>query len=144
MAKQLFNTTEKSNFILNLTEEKYSKLASVGLLSACFTTSVMTAVPVITEKQIYALSAVGLAVAGVICMIITFIGVIKKYISKRTLIPVCAFGFMLLWGMISAFVSDDLNIAFYGYTGRGEGLLAIIFYACFFCTAVSIKNLKTA
>lgn len=144
MAKQLFNTTEKSNFILNLTEEKYSKLASVGLLSVCFTTSVMTAVPVITGKQIYALSSVGLAVAGVICMIITFIGVIKKYISKRTLIPVCAFGFMLLWGMISAFVSDDLNIAFYGYTGRGEGLLAIIFYACFFCTAVSIKNLKTA
>lgn len=144
MAKQLFNTTEKSNFILNLTEEKYSRLASVGLLSACFTTSVMTAVPVITGKQVYALSAVGLAAAGVICMIIALIGAIKKYIGKRTIVPVCAFGFMLLWGMISAFLSDDLNIAFYGYTGRGEGLLAIIFYACFFCTSLSIKSLKTA
>lgn len=144
MAKQLFNTTEKSNFILNLTEEKYSALALVGLLSACFTTSVMTAIPIITGKQMYALSAVGLAVAGVICMIIALIGAIKKYIGKRTIVPVCAFGFMLLWGVISSFMSDDLNIAFYGYTGRGEGMLAIIFYACFFCTAISIKSLKTA
>ncbi len=143
MAKQLFNTTEKSNFVLNLTEEKYSALASVGLLSACFTTSVMTAVPIITGKQMYALSAVGLAVAGVICMIIALIGAIKKYIGKRTVVPACAFGFMLLWGIISAFLSDDLNIAFYGYTGRGEGMLAIIFYACFFCTAISIKSIKT-
>lgn len=143
MAKQLFNTTEKSNFILNLTEEKYSKLALVGLLTACFTTSVMTAIPVIADTQMYALSAVGLAVAGVICMVITLIGAIKKYITKRTLVPVCAFGFMLIWGVISMFNAYDLNIAFYGYNGRGEGLLAIIFYACFFCTALSVKSTKT-
>lgn len=143
MAKQLFNSSEKSNFILNLTEEKYSKFASFGLITACFTTSIMTAIPVITGEQMYALSAVGLAVAGVICMIIALIGAMKKYIDKRTLVPVCAFGFMLLWGIISTLVSDDLNIAFYGYTGRGEGLLAIIFYACFFFTALSVKCEKT-
>lgn len=139
MAKQLFNSTEKSNFILNLTEEKYSGLALFGLLTACFTTSIMTAIPVITGQQMYALSAVGLAVAGVICMIVALIGAIKKYISKKSLVPICAFGFMLIWGVISSVLAYDLNIAFYGYTGRGEGLLAIIFYACFFCTAVSVK-----
>ncbi len=32
MAKQLFNSSEKSNFILNLTEEKYSNLASFGIM----------------------------------------------------------------------------------------------------------------
>lgn len=144
MAKQLFNSSEKSNFILNLTEEKYSRLASIGLLSAFFTTSIMTAIPLIVGTQIFALSAIGLAVSGVICMIVALIGAIKKYISKKSLIPVCAFGFMLLWGIISSVLSYDLNIAFYGYTGRGEGLLAIIFYACFFCTAVSVKREKTA
>lgn len=143
MAKQLFNSTEKSNFILNLTEEKYSKLASFGLLMACFTTSIMTAIPVIVGEQIFALSAIGLAIAGVICMIVALIGAIKKYISKKTLVPVCAFGFMLIWGVISSVLAYDLNIAFYGYTGRGEGLLAIIFYACFFCTAISVKSKKT-
>lgn len=143
MAKQLFNSTENSNFILNLTEEKYSKIASFGLLTACFTTSVMTAIPVITGEQVFALSAVGLAIAGVVCMIIALIGAIKKYITKKTLVPVCAFGFMLIWGAVSAFNGYDLNISFYGYTGRGEGLLALIFYACFFCTAVSVKRDRT-
>lgn len=144
MAKQLFNSTEKSNFILNLTEEKYSRLASFGLLTACFTTSVMTAIPVISGQNMYELSAVGLAVAGVICMIVALIGAIKKYITKRTLVPVCAFGFMLIWGVVSSVCSYDMNIAFYGYNGRGEGLLAIMFYACFFCTALSVKREKTA
>ncbi|MDE7365287.1 MAG: hypothetical protein K2N27_10495 [Ruminococcus sp.] len=143
MAKQLFNSSESSNFILNLTEEKYSKIVSFGLLTACFTTSIMTAIPVISGENMYALSGVGLAVAGVICMIIALIGAIKKYISKKSLVPICAFGVTLLWGVISLINSYDRNISFYGYTGRGEGLLAIIFYACFFVTAVSVRFEKT-
>lgn len=140
MAKQLFNSTEKSNFILNLTEEKYSKLASWGLLTACFMVSITTAIPTISGMQTYALSAAGLAVAGVICMITALIGFMKKYVSGKTLVPVCAFGFMLIWGIVSLANSYDVNIAFYGYTGRGEGLLALIFYACFFITALSVQN----
>lgn len=142
MAKQLFNSSEKSNFILNLTEEKYSKLASFGLLTACFTTSIATAIPVISGEQVYAVSSAGLAVAGVICMILAMIGGIKKYIDKKSLVPVCALGFMLIWGVISLINSYDMGISFYGYTGRGEGLLAIIFYCCFFITAASIKRDK--
>ena len=143
MAKQLFNSSEKSNFILNLTEEKYSKLASFGLLTACFTTSIATAIPVISGEQVYAVSSAGLAIAGVICMILAMIGGIKKYIDKKALIPVCALGFMLVWGVISLINSYDMGISFYGYTGRGEGLLAIIFYCCFFVTATSIRRDKT-
>lgn len=143
MAKQLFNSSEKSNFILNLTEEKYSNLASFGLLTACFTTSIATAIPVISGEQIYAISSAGLAVSGVICMIIAMIGGIKKYIDKKSLVPVCVFGFMLVWGIISLINSYDKGISFYGYTGRGEGLLAIIFYFCFFISAASIRRDKT-
>ncbi|MDE5854156.1 MAG: O-antigen ligase family protein, partial [Ruminococcus sp.] len=57
--------------------------------------------------------------------------------------PVCALGFMLVWGVISLINSYDMGISFYGYTGRGEGLLAIIFYCCFFVTATSIRRDKT-
>ena len=140
MAKQLFNSTEKSNFILNMTEEKYSSLASKGLIAACLLTSIATAVPEIANENMYSVSAAGLALSGVICMILALIGLIKKYISGKALIPVCAFGAMLLLAILSSLTSYDLVISLYGYTGRGEGLLALIFYFSFFITAAAVKN----
>ena len=140
MAKELFHTSEKSNFILNLTEEKYSKLASFGLLAALFTTSLATAIPVITQKSFHELTSAGLAVGGVLCMILALISLIKKYINGKLIFPVCAFAAMLLWGVVSLVNSYDIGISFYGYNGRGEGLLALIFYLCFFITAASIKR----
>lgn len=140
MAKEIFHTSEKSNFILNLTEEKYAKLASYGLLAALFTTSLATAIPVITSESLFELTSAGLAVSGVICMILALIALIKKYVSGKLVFPICAFAAMLLWGVVSLINSYDIGIAFYGYNGRGEGLLALIFYLCFFITAASIKR----
>lgn len=142
MAKEIFHTSEKSNFILNLTEEKYSKLASFGLLTALFTTSLATAVPVVVHDSLHELSAAGLAISGVICMILALIALIKKYVSGKLVFPVCAFAAMLLWGVVSLINSYDVGISFYGYNGRGEGLLALVFYLCFFITAASIKREK--
>lgn len=142
MAKEIFHTSEKSNFILNMTEEKYSKLASYGLLAALFTTSLATAIPVISEQALHELSAAGLAVAGVICMILALIAIIKKYVSGKLVFPVCAFAAMLLWGVVSLINSYDVGISFYGYSGRGEGLLALVFYLSFFITAASIRREK--
>ena len=143
MAKEIFHTTEKSNFILNLTEEKYAKIASFGLLAALFTTSLATAIPVIThDKGLYVLSAAGLAASGVLCMIFAIIALIKKYINGKLTVPAIAFGAMLLWGVVSLTNSYDINIGFYGYPGRGEGLLAIAFYGCFFITAASVRRSK--
>ena len=142
MAKEIFHTSEKSNFILNLTEEKYAKLASFGMLTALFTTSLATAIPVIVHDSLHELSAAGLAVSGVICMILALIALIKKYVSGKLVFPVCAFAAMLLWGVVSLVNSYDMGISFYGYNGRGEGLLALIFYLCFFITAASIRRDK--
>lgn len=143
MAKQLFNSSEKTNFILNLTEEKYSKMASFGLLTAFFTTSLATAIPVIAQTDLFSLPAAGLAVSGVICIILALIGLIKKYINGKLVFPVCAFAAMLLWGVVSLINSYDTDISLYGYAGRGEGLLAILFYASFFITAACVKREKT-
>lgn len=143
MAKQLFNSSENSNFILNLTEEKYSKLASYGLVSALSLVPVFTAVPEIAGNNgLYSLASAGLSIAGVICMILAIIAAIKKYINGKMLIPVCAMGIMVLWGAVSLLNSYDKAIGFYGFSGRGEGLLAIIFYFCFFVTAASLKKEK--
>lgn len=140
MAKQLFNTTEKSNFILNLTEEKYAKLAAFGLSAACLLPSLLTLIPEISRKSLYALTSAGLSIAGVFCMILALIALIKKYINGKKVFPVCAMGAMLVWGVISLINSYDVGISLYGFTGRGEGLLAIIFYCCFFITAAAIRR----
>lgn len=143
MAKQLFNSSEKSNFILNLTKDGYSKLAAVCLIIAFFATSLTTAIPVFTEKAIYSISAVGLAVSGVFSMIVALIGAMKKYIDKKMTLPFILLGVMLLMGLISMFNSYDMRIGFYGYTGRDEGFLTLMYYVCFFAAAACIKNGKS-
>ncbi len=140
MAKQLFNTTEKSNFILNMTEEGYSKLASAGILIACLSTSAATLIPLAMGNKAYSIPAVGTAVAGALCMVIAIIGLVKKYIGKKLLVPVCALGSMLVWGFISAIASEDPEIGIYGFSGRGEGMLTITFYGCFFVAAACVKR----
>ena len=140
MAKTIFNTTEKSNFILNMTEEQYSKLASRGLVAAMMCIPLFTFIPEITDKASYAFSAGGLALGGVIAIILAFIGMMKKYIRKTALFPVCAMGAMVIWGFVSMMNSYDIQISTYGYTERGEGLLAILFYFGFFTTAASLKR----
>lgn len=140
MSKQLFNTTEKSNFILNMTEEKYSQLASFGLSAACFTTALFAVIPEFVDKLSYSIVSGGLAVSGVICMILALIAIMKKYVKR--IFPVCAFGAMILWGVISLINSYSVSVSFYGFSGRGEGILAIIFYFGFFITAISVKREK--
>lgn len=142
MAKTIFNSSEKSNFILNMTEEKYSQIASWGLLSACFGVSLFTIIPEITmNRGFYSMSGAGLAISGVICLILALIAIIKKYI-KNIMFPVCAFGAMVLWCIVSLINSYDVNISLNGYPGRGEGFLAILFYFSFFVTAASITRKK--
>ena len=146
MAKTLFHSSEKSNFILNMTEEKYSKLASRGLFIAMLMTPLFTLIPEISYtvsasgEAAYEFSSGGLVCGGVIAMIIAIIGMMKKYISKWNIFPVCAMGAMVLWGAVSLANGVNLGISLYGYSTRGEGLLAIIFYFCFFASAAALKR----
>ncbi|MDE5556294.1 MAG: hypothetical protein K2J32_01190 [Ruminococcus sp.] len=142
MSKQLFNSSENSNFILNMTEEKYSQLASYGLSLACFTTAVFAFIPELVDKLSYSIVSGGLAISGVICMILALIGIMKKYIDCKKNLPFWAFVTMILWGIISLINSYSVSVSFYGFSGRGEGLLAIIFYFGFFITAMSVRREK--
>ena len=142
MAKQLFNSSEKSNFIVNMTEEKFSHLASWGLIATVLLTSITTAIPVISGMKMYSLSSVGLTVGGVICMVLALIGGMKKYIDRKIAIPAAAIGFSLVWAVISMINSYDILVSINGYPGRGEGLLALLFYGSIFITAACIKTEK--
>ncbi len=142
MAKNIMNTSDKSNFILNMTEEQYSKGAAFGIIAACLAVSLFTIPPEITTDAAYSISAIGLAIPGVFCMIMALIAIIRKFVARKALLPACAFGVMIGWGTVSMLDSYDINVGFYGFPQRGEGLLAIIFYCCFFITAASIKREK--
>ena len=142
MSKQLFNSSENSNFILNMTEEKYSQLASYGLSLACFTTAVFAVIPELVDKLSYSIVSGGLAISGVICMILALIGIMKKYIDFKKNLSFWSFVAMIVWGIISLINSYSVSVSFYGFSGRGEGFLAIIFYFGFFITAMSIKREK--
>ncbi|MGN0579462.1 MAG: O-antigen ligase family protein [Ruminococcus sp.] len=143
MAKQLFKTSEKSNFILNLTEEKYSQLASKAL-AGLFVLMPLFAIPSqCTDKVGFSVETIGLIFGGVVCMIFALIAMMKKYITKKMLIPVIAFAGMLGFGAVSLFDCYNRQVGFYGTDGRGEGLLAIIFYFCFFITGLSLKTEKS-
>lgn len=143
MAKTIFNTSEKSNFILNLTAEKYSKMASFSLILPCILISLAT-IPCEfdIEKISYPIISGALSLCGVFCMIMAVIAFIKGYVKKKKLIPVLSFGAMILWGVVSLINSYDKDVSFYGFNGRGEGLLAIIFYFCFLVTAMSVSGDK--
>ena len=140
MARTIFNTTEKSNFILNMTEEQYAKLASYGIIGACFLVPLFTVIPESMITSTYTLSAGGLAVTGVYCMIMALIALIKKYVKGSVVLPVCGFGAILLWSVISLINSYDPMVSLYGYPQRGEGVLAILFYCSIFITTAAVKR----
>lgn len=142
MAKTLFKSSEKSNFILNMTEDQYAKLATAGLLTAFFAVPIANIIPEIQKTVTYTASAVGLAVSGVFCMILAMIALIKKYVRGSLILPAVLFAGILGWGTVSLYNGYDTTVGFYGFPQRGEGLLAIIFYFCFFITAASIRRRK--
>lgn len=142
MAKTIFKTTEKSNFILNMTKEQYSGIASKALFAMCLMISLF-AIPAECFSEVgFSIVSAGLAVSGVICMILALIAVMKKYISRKMLFPITAFGVMLVWGVFSMLDSYSVSVGFYGFSGRGEGLLSLIFYFGFFLTALTLKGEK--
>ncbi len=143
MAKTIFNTSENSNFILNMTEEKYSSIASKALTAVCLIVSLFTIPAECFEGVSFPIISGGLAIGGVICLILALIAAVKKYIKKGMLFPICAFGIMLVWGIISMINSYSIQVSFYGFDGRGEGLLALTFYFGFFLTGMSIKQKKS-
>lgn len=142
MAKTIFNTSEKSNFILNMTEEKYSDIASKALTAMCLIVSLFTIPAECSENVGFPIISGGLAIAGVVCLILSLIAVIKKFVDRKMLFPVCTFGAMLVWGIISLVNSYDITVSFYGFDGRGEGLLALVFYFGFFLTGLTVKREK--
>lgn len=155
MAKTLFHSSERSNFIVNLKPERLRQLSCrVCMLAMILLTGSM----LLTEltQDVYgslseAISDGGtrgvlaylvlilrsvssmFAVGGVLALIFAFIALIKKQFDpKRAALPAALLCSILILGYISALLSFDTTVALIGMEGRGRGVLALLFYGAFF------------
>ena len=130
--KTIFNTTEKSNFILNMTHDQFNKFAGTALaigLLFIFVFSGIAEVIAINTTSIYSkpkgiwnennvngffgslifdwriLPAIGLAVAGLLGACIFIIAVIKQTLTKKQIFPCIAIAVMFIFMYISSLKS---------------------------------------
>lgn len=130
MPKTIFNTTEKSNFILNMKIGEYQGFL-VKILLGWMLLSTLFCIPLEFAK-VYSVPGMALSIIGVMAMVFVFIGFMKKATPRSLWMPAGLLGGLTVWGIISLINSYYYNISLMGADGRSEGLLSIVFYACLF------------
>ena len=136
MPKTIFGTTEKSNFILNMKTERYWRY-NLWIMLAFLVLMPVMSIP-LEFVRVYSLPIIALALTGVAAIVFAIIGFMKSVTPKPLWIAAGILGAMLVWGYLSlmnSFSAGDVynyNVATFGADGRGEGILSILFYGCFF------------
>ncbi|MDE5564373.1 MAG: hypothetical protein K2I93_04405, partial [Oscillospiraceae bacterium] len=130
MAKTIFNTTEKSNFILNMKTEDYHKY-NLRILQLFLILMPLFSLPLEFAK-VYSVPGMALAITGVFAVVFVFIGFMKRVTPRNLWLPAILLGCMIAWGGVSLYNSYDYSVSLFGFDGRSEGLLSVLFYGCFF------------
>lgn len=156
--KHLFGSTEKSDFILNMTQEQTFKLCGLYSIIAI---AVLLAINIpytfikhtfdyVDEDKIthYADSLLAdyasilVIAAGLVGFWFFLVGRMKKEIilkNNRSLSVIVLVLAVSAWAM---FASDDISTGFFGYLDRSEGLLTILAYWGFFAAGMSLTGDK--
>ncbi len=162
MAKTIFGTSEKSNFILNMDLDKYRSFCGKLMLGMLWAVAASEGINQLTyaanTKFSDMVNAGGLGMAfamlmimlravaiifsitGVLAMITTVIGLMRKQVAKSTAIPYLLLAALLGWAAISLFHSYDLRTSFFGLDGRDEGWLALLIYAMLFYLGTMLRQ----
>ncbi|MBE6848839.1 MAG: hypothetical protein E7502_02910 [Ruminococcus sp.] len=138
MPKTIFNTTEKSNFILNMKPEEYQGFL-MKILLGWMILSPLFCIPLEFAK-VYSVPGMALSIIGVAAMVFVFIGFMKQVTPRSLYLPAGLLGGLVVWGTVSLINSYDYGIALMGMDGRNEGLLSIIFYGCLCLLGAQIQT----
>ena len=153
--KHLFGSSEKSDFILNMSAESAQKLCGVYSIIAVLVLCVIT-IPYyftqnikygldestnrnlyLNEKFIFFISAAVLA-TGFVGFIIFLIANMKKQVelkdNKSLIVPLA----VVLLSVVSCILSADVFTSFYGYLDRSEGMLTILGYWGLFAAGMTV------
>ncbi len=162
MAKTIFGTTEKSNFILNMDLDWYRRFCAKLLLIVLWATALSQGVNHLTEVAntsldemireggvgaVLALVLVSLrsvatifSIGGVLVLIFTVVGLMRQQWTKGTLIPYCILSASLLWAIGSMMQSYDYSTSVFGLDGRDEGWIALLMYGGMFFLGTMLRR----
>lgn len=129
-AKTIFGTTEKSNFILNMTPESFYGY-NLKILTGFLILMPLFSIP-LEFFRVYSVPSMATSIIGVFAVVFVFIGFMKDETPKKLYLPSYLLGGMLIWGLVSLYNSYFYNISVFGSDGRSEGWLSILFYGSFF------------
>lgn len=138
MAKTIFNTTEKSNFILNMKTGEYQNFL-LKILAGYLILMPLFSIPLEFFK-VYSVPGMALSIIGVIAMVFVLIGFMKSVTPKSLYIPAGILGVFSIWGIVSLVNSYFYNISLMGADGRSEGLLSMVFYGCIFLLGAQLGS----
>lgn len=155
--KHLFGTTEKSDFILNMTDQGAKKLCGVYCIIAMLVVA-LAALPYyltkdvvdyvstetgfevnhyLSEKLVFLVSTLFIA-AGLIGFLVFLVGHMKEQVIVKRNKALLWFAGLIILSVISTLCADSIMYAFYGYLDRAEGLLSILGYLGFFAMAMTV------
>jgi len=162
MAKTIFGTTEKSNFILNMDLDWYRKKCVSLILLILWATACSAGINQLTDAAntslnesvrsggigaLFALLLVGLrsvatvfSVGGVLALIFAVIGLMRQQWTKRTGVLYGITGVSLVWAIISMVFAYDYSTAVFGLDGRDEGWIALLMYGGLFFLGTMLRQ----
>lgn len=159
--KTIFHTTEKSNFILNMTNEQFNKFAyvslSIGLILIFLSSAAAELISVTTtlkynfdvQEILYdwrIIPSFGTAAAGILGASVFITALIKQTLDKKQIIASVLSLIMLIFMYISyikAFTDIPDYSAFLGYRySRYEGFMVYLSYLFIFLGSMSINDQK--
>lgn len=139
MAKTIFKSTEKSNFILNLKPQSFGKF-SVGFFLVFLI--IMTIAEIANEfaenfeMAVSSFLVTILTIGGVTGLIVLFITLLRKFITKKDIFPLLLCIGMCVVATVSAVYSFSFSTAFYGNMGRYEGVTTLLCCVALFVVAM--------
>ena len=152
--KTIFGTTEKSNFILNMTNDQFNKTAAVLFtigFALIFVLSVVSELMSNGEVSVATydwkiIPSVALGITGILAVSIFIIALIKQTLTKKQIIASVAV-LVLTVCMYISYVNSMSTIqdysAFLGYRyGRYEGLMVYLSYLFIFLGSLSVNTEK--
>ena len=162
MAKTIFGTSEKSNFILNMDLDWYRKFCGKLLLIVLWATAFSQGINQLSDAanaslnetvreggigSAFALILVALrsvatvfSVGGVLVLIFAVIGLMRQQWTKGTAVPYCILAGSLLWAVGSMMRSYDYATSVFGQDGRDEGWIALLMYAGMFFLGTMLRR----
>ncbi|MBR3535439.1 MAG: O-antigen ligase family protein [Oscillospiraceae bacterium] len=153
--KTIFGTTEKSNFILNMTNDQFNKLASVLFTIGFSLIFVLSAVTELMSKGKITVAtydwkivpSVSLGITGILAISIFIIALIKQTLSRKQIVAsviTLVLAVCLYISYVNAVTTVQDYTAFLGFRyGRYEGLMVYLSYLFIFLGSMTINREST-